>query len=72
MLKMKRISEYSIRKALEQIDEDQYLSALESLLESKRKTLRSETNKIKRNYKLLRFAQSKGYETDLIMKLLKD
>lgn len=72
MLKQKRISDYSISKALQSIDEQEYLSALEKIIVEKKRALRSETSKIRRNYKLLRYVQSKGYETDLAMELLKE
>lgn len=72
ILKMKRVSDYSVRKALSEIDEEEYLTTLRSLIESKAKMLKSEPNKIRKNYKLLRFAQSRGFETDLIMNLLKN
>ncbi len=70
MLRMKRVSDYSINKALEQIDAEIYKETLQQLLETKKRSLKSETNKVKRNYKLLRFAQSRGFETDLVMQLL--
>jgi regulatory protein len=69
MLKMKRISEYSINKALDQITDENYLETLEQLIETKKRSIR-ESNKIKLNYKLLRFAQSRGFETDVVMQLL--
>jgi regulatory protein len=70
MLKMKRISEYSIQKALSEINEDNYLETIEQLIERKSRQLKGESNKVKRNYKLLRFVQSRGFETDLIMQML--
>lgn len=70
-LKAKRISEYSLKKAMEEIDEEEYLKTLHHILEEKRKSLHKEGNLLKKNYKLLRFAQSRGFETDLIMEALR-
>ncbi|MFM2326179.1 MAG: hypothetical protein RIR31_381 [Bacteroidota bacterium] len=43
-LKQKQVSEYCIKKALRQIDEEDYLKTLQKLFEEKLKTLRSEKN----------------------------
>jgi len=68
-LKQKRISDYCIKKALQQIDEETYMATLQKLLETKRR-LTSEKNPIKLKYKLLTYAAGKGYEKDLIMDVL--
>lgn len=70
MLRQKRISDYCIQKALQEISGDAYLSTLEQLLESKKRLLRAETNKIRLNYKLLKYVQGKGYETDLALEII--
>lgn len=71
MLKAKRISAYSLKKAMEEIDEEEYIKTLQHILTEKSKSLQNETNELKRNFKLLRFAQSRGFETDLIMDIIK-
>ncbi|MBC7861693.1 MAG: RecX family transcriptional regulator, partial [Bacteroidia bacterium] len=70
-LKQKRISDYSIKMGMKEIKEELYLENLTKILESKNKTLRSEKNAIAKKYKLVKFAQSKGYETDLVLEVLK-
>lgn len=68
-LKKRKVSEYCVKKALAQIDETDYFVTLEKILEKRIKE-EKETNKIKRQYKLIKYAMSKGYEQDLIMDAL--
>lgn len=68
-LKQRRISEYCIKKALQQIDEEEYIQTLQKLIETKRKQI-TEKNPIKLKYKLMTYAASKGYEKYLIMDVL--
>lgn len=70
-LKQKRVSDYCLKKALQQIDETDYYNTLKQLLTAKRKTIK-ETNPYKLKYKLINFAVSKGYEKDLIIDILGD
>jgi len=68
-LKQKRVSDYCIKKALQQIDGDEYIKSLEKILQTKQKTL-TEKNPVKRKFKLVSFALSKGYERDLVFDVL--
>jgi regulatory protein len=70
-LKQKQINDRLIKKALASIDFDEYQENLLTLLAKKEKT-EGEKNPIKRQYKLLKYLQSKGYENDLIFLLLKN
>lgn len=70
-LKQRRISDYCLKKALQQIDETEYMATLKKLIESKRK-LTKEKNPIKLKYKLMSYALSKGYEKDLVFDVLND
>jgi len=70
-LRNKRISEYCMRKAFEEITDKEYMITLKMLLESKTKLIK-EKNVIRRKYKLLSYASSKGYEKELIMQLLNE
>ena len=64
-LKQKNITGSTLEKALSDIDESVYHEKLHSLLNSKLKSLKGkETYKIKAA--LIRFAQSKGFETEII------
>lgn len=64
-LKQKRISDYSIRKGMEEIDPDEYLETLNQLAENKNSQITAK-NKWDRLAKLQRYLSSKGYETDLV------
>jgi regulatory protein len=68
-LKRKNISSYCIKKALDAIDNETYILALDELLQKKAK-LNKEKNKYKRFSQLAAYAVSKGYETELVRELL--
>lgn len=70
-LKLKRVPETIIKKALNSIDGDEYIATLRNLLEKKQQT-EKEKNAIKRQFKLVNYLHSKGYEKDLIFILLKN
>lgn len=69
-LKLKKVSEPLIKKALKTIDEDEYLQMLQKVIH-KKGALLSEKDPYKRRYKLQQYALSRGYENDLISDLLK-
>ena len=69
-LKQKQVSEYCIKKALKEIDEDDYIATLNVLFEQKLKTLKSEKNIFTKKKKLQVFLMQKGYEIDLIKELI--
>lgn len=70
MLREKRVEPEIISLALEEIDEELYLSKLQLLLQQKARTLSGEDS-YSRNGKLYRFALSRGFESTLISGLLK-
>lgn len=69
-LKQRRINDYCINKALKQIDGNEYFATLEKIIERKFRE-EKETNKIKKQYKVIKYAMSRGYEQDLIMDAIK-
>lgn len=69
-LKLKKVPDKIIQKALNSIDDDQYVATLKSLYE-KKQLLEREKNETKRRFKLLNYLHSKGFEKDLIYSLLK-
>ncbi len=69
-LKQKRVSEPLIRKALLTIDADTYANILQTVLNKKQEQL-TERNSFKRQYKLIQYAMSRGFETELIWEVLK-
>lgn len=70
-LKAKGISDYCIRKGLQEIDPDQYWENLLHLLEKKNAT-EKERNPLARRQKIQYFLQSKGYEPDLVQDAWKE
>lgn len=68
-LRQKQIKDDLIEKALAQIDESSYLSTLTNLLSEKRKQLKGETD-FNKNGKLFRFAVSRGFEPEYILKII--
>jgi regulatory protein len=66
-LKLKRISDYSIRKGLKEINPDDYWNTLVFLSQKKADEIsnKQENNWVKRG-KIYRFLVSKGYESELI------
>jgi regulatory protein len=70
-LKLKRIPTGLIDKELKLIDPDLYGSVLKSILLKKELSLQTENNAERLN-RLLRFAISRGFEYDLIMKVLNE
>ncbi len=71
-LRQKQVSDYSIKKALADIDDTDYQKTLQKLFDQKLKTLRSEKNVFTKKRKLQDHLMQKGFETDLIRKLLAD
>lgn len=69
-LKQKRVSDYCIKKAMKEIDEDDYLKTLQQLFEQKSRDLRSEKNIFIKKRKLQDYLQQKGYEHDYIRELV--
>jgi regulatory protein len=69
-LKLKKVPDVLIKKALLLIPGDDYLKTLERLLEKKERTT-AEKDPYKRRYKLHQYALSRGYESDLIADVLK-
>ena len=68
MLSQKNVAKECVFQALDNIDEEEYLSVLAELLKSKAKTLK-ETDKFQKEQKLFKFAVSRGFETEAIRKL---
>ena len=68
-LKLKRVSDPLIKKALNAIDGDEYLTMLKRIIE-KKAALINQKDKFKLNYKLHQYALSRGFESDLIRDVL--
>ena len=70
-LKQKRISDYCINKALQQINDSDYIRTLNSVIVSYAKKVK-EKDERKRNYKIAQHVVSKGFESELVWDQLRD
>jgi regulatory protein len=70
-LKLKQVSDYCIKKALNQIDLDDYDRTFQKLAQQKLTTLRSEKNIFIKKRKFQDFMLQRGFETSLISEFLK-
>jgi len=64
-LKQRQVSEYSIKKALKQIDEEEYMTSLKKLAEDRYASLKGEQYLVRKK-KTIDYLMQKGYETGLI------
>lgn len=69
-LRLKQIPENIIQLAFKTIDLDEYFSILQKEIRKKQKDLSAEKDPWKKKAKILRYAQSKGFENDLIYEAL--
>ncbi len=69
-LKLKRIPDKMIQRALNSIDHDEYLKTIQALAEKKAPLIK-EKDAFKHQYKLVSYLMGKGFERDLIILVLK-
>ncbi len=70
-LSRRGLTDYTIRQGMNEIDDDTYEQTLRELLLKKKEALeRSESNALKRKQKLVRYALGKGYESELVWKIV--
>jgi len=70
-LKNKQLSDYCIKKALQQIKEDEYLEVLKKMSEDKFASLKNEPRLI-RQKKTIDYLLQRGFEMDLVKRVLGD
>ncbi len=70
-LQQHKISEYCMKKAMQSIEEVEYFESLKMILQSKWNKLKGKTDFERKNL-TARFAQTKGYESELIWQLLRE
>ena len=70
-LKEKRVSDYCIKLAMKEIDEDEYLKNLKELAEEKYASLKDEQY-LSRKKKTIDYMLQKGYEFELVTKTLNE
>lgn len=68
-LKKRKISGYCINKAMQEIDDKDYLKTLSELLNKKSKETKGGNERI-RNYKIAQYAISRGFEPEIVWDVL--
>ena len=69
-LKRRKISDYCIKKAMQEIDDKEYLKTLKTLIAKKSKDIKGGKVQV-RNYKIAKYVASRGFEQELIWDVLK-
>ncbi len=67
-LMKKKVPELTIQIALNSLDQDEYLNILKSVLSSKKIV---DENEFRKNNKLVKYAQQKGFQPELSWKIIK-
>src|SRR3954471_9534683 len=67
----KKVSEYNIKKAMKEIDEEQYQKTLVTLTEKKYALLKSEQYLVRKK-KTIDYLLQKGYEQDLVFRAVNE
>ena len=70
-LKLRQVSDYCIKKALQQIDEEAYQQTLEKEAEQRWEQLRGEKNIFTKKRKLQDYLLQKGFESDRVVDMVK-
>jgi regulatory protein len=68
-LKSKGLSSSEIKKSLENINEQEYHDIIKNEIEVKNKKIKAE-NEFERKSKILQFASQRGYESDIVKKII--
>jgi regulatory protein len=71
-LKARKISEYSIKAGLSEIDDEDYYETLKELIVKKNSELFKETNLAQKHLKISKYLIGKGYESNLIWDAIKE
>ena len=70
-MKFRNISDYNIKSALKEIDEEEYLKTLENLAQKKMASI-SEKNPYKKSQKVTNFLLYRGFENNLVYEVVKE
>lgn len=70
-LKQKKISDYCIRKAMEEIDGDEYIEVLKQIAEKKSASIK-EKNSFSHRQKIVQYLLQRGFELDIIQSVLSE
>ena len=70
-LRFLRLPDDAIGQALQEIDDEEYASALRKIIDAKARSLRDDDPR-QRQAKLVRHALSRGFEMDLVLRLVEE
>ena len=70
-LKLRKISEYCIKQGLSEISEEEYSDVLKQIV-AKRSGCKPSTLSMPQQYKIVSYAVSRGFESDLVYRLFKN
>ncbi len=70
-MKSHRLTDYYIRKGLEEIDQEDYQNTIRRLIRKKYNTLQGDDERTKK-HKIVRFLQGKGYDYEEFKEILDD
>ena len=71
-LKLKKVSDYCIKKGLTEIEEEEYIKVLYKIATKKVAELRKERNIFTKKAKMYRFLLQRGFEQDLVAEAIED
>jgi len=71
VLKEKQVSEYSMKKAMKEIDDEEYKNVLKELAEKKHDSLKGEQYLVRKK-KTMDYLLQKGYEPDLVTRVVNE
>ena len=70
-LKMRGVSDYCLRAGMSEIEDDDYMETLRTIIEKKSKEVK-ETNPLIKKQKIVKYALSKGFEQDLVFDMVRN
>ena len=70
-LKLRKISDYCIKKAMTEIDADEYEKTLNKISYKKADEIKADRSLLSKKAKLYRYLVQKGYERDLVTDVIK-
>jgi regulatory protein len=71
-LKLRKISDYCIKKAMQEIPDEEYKKTLKKLIDKKLIEIRADKSEPSRKAKLYRYLVQKGYENGLVINAIKE
>lgn len=70
-LQLRKITGYLLKKAMQEIDEQDYLKTIDELIEKKNEDYQSIFSSFERNQKIAKYLANKGFEVSLVWERIK-